>query len=537
MEKRILKERGLVSIRMNTLHIDSRKDFGRHSYSGKLRSCKTAGRRFSALFFAVFFAFSMMIVVPEFSKAEGQGPDVNAEGYCVMNAATGEVVCGKNQYVKFYPASITKILTALIIYENLPEEDLDNVLSFSHDAVVTNLTRDSSTLSPVAKEGEQMTVDQALHGMMLASANECANALAEYLCGSNEAFAVMMNNRIAEMGIEGSHFANPSGLDDENQYTTAYDMAVIARTALANPKVKALMSVNDYVLPATNLCKERAMHSGHALINGSYHYETEDEISFSGKGGLTDWAGRTLVTYADRGDTALIITLMKDKVGWEITDTEVLMDFAFPYLDHKVPEVIFEERDEVITTFQDTNLYQFMGTYTLVTAILKPGEELRCTGKYLDWYRVEYANAVHYVPLKNVNLCEEDETKEDREPTSGRGKHPEKETLDPNLFYADPEDPSWKAESAPYDLSAPESHGAFLNILSEHYVAADDLSTFRILLIVGGAALLGIILLVGSLIFEAYQLHVENREQKRRKMNSHKLVLRMGNPRRQKKDR
>ena len=509
----------------------SRSVSGRIKYSSGTGSVRKTGRRISALFFAVIFVALTLYGLPRTAKAEVAGPDVNAEGYCVMDADTGEVICGKNQYAKYYPASITKILTALIIYENLPASDLNNVLSFSHDAVVTNLTKDSSTLSPVAKEGEQMTVDQALHGMMLASANECANALAEYLAGSNAEFANMMNARIAQMGLEGSHFANPSGLDDTEQYTTAYDMAVIARTALQNPSVKALMSVNDYVLPATNLCGERAMHSGHALINKSYHYETEAEIAYSGKGGLTDWAGRTLVTYADRGDKRLIITLMKDKVGWEITDTMVLMDFAFPYLDHKIPEVKFEERNEAITTFpdRDTNLYQFMGTYTLVTAILKPGEEMFCVGRYQDWYQVQYAGLTAYVPVDQVNPCREDETKEGDEETRKPTKpHVEKETLDPELFYQDPDDPDWKDGEVAFDLTAPESKGVFLNILSEHYVANDDLSVFRILLIVAGVALIGLVLLIGSLIFEMYQLHTENKERKRRKMASHKIVLRMG---------
>ena len=146
---------------------------------------------------------------------------IEAEGGIVIDADSGAVLFGKNLHQTFYPASITKVLTALITLENC---DLDEQVTFSHDAVY-NVESGSSNANLEA--GDVLSVKDCLYALMIQSANEAGNALAEHISGSREAFAELMNQRAAELGCQDSHFANPSGLNDENHYTSAYDMALI----------------------------------------------------------------------------------------------------------------------------------------------------------------------------------------------------------------------------------------------------------------------------------------------------------------------
>ena len=206
----------------------------------------------------------------QFVQAELVGPDVCGEGYCVLNWETGEVVLSKNKDEKLYPASITKVLTALVVVENV--EDLNEIVTFS-DYAIESLTSNSSTLNPVAQIGEQMTVYDALHGMLLISGNECATALAEHVAGSEEAFAKMMTERAKEIGANNSNFVNAHGLHHDEHYTTPYDMALIFCEALRNERFSEIIQTVDYVIPATNKTAARILKMGHAMVNGTEHYE------------------------------------------------------------------------------------------------------------------------------------------------------------------------------------------------------------------------------------------------------------------------
>ena len=148
-----------------------------------------------------------------------------------MEEETGAILYEKNVDTSYYPASITKILTALLALEN---SDLDEVVTFSSDAVFGTELGSSSISRDL---DEQMTMEQCLYGMMLESANECAYAIAEHVGGGDvNVFIDMMNEKAQELGCKNTHFSNPNGLPDENHYTSAYDMALIARAAYANSK-------------------------------------------------------------------------------------------------------------------------------------------------------------------------------------------------------------------------------------------------------------------------------------------------------------
>ncbi len=175
----------------------------------------------------------------------------------------------KNEDQPYYPASITKILTALIVLEHC---SLDEEVTFSHDDVY-NVEAGSSTAG--IDEGDVLTVRDCLYALMLASANESANALACHVSGSREAFAELMNQTAESLGCTGSHFANPSGLNDENHYTTAHDMALITRAAIQNPDFLEIDGARNYKLPPTKRNLEGGYVNHHRMLvkNTSVYYQ------------------------------------------------------------------------------------------------------------------------------------------------------------------------------------------------------------------------------------------------------------------------
>ena len=254
------------------------------------------------------------------------GVTIQADGGIVMEAGTGTVLYGKNMDQPYYPASITKILTALIVIESC---DLDEIVTFSHDAVY-NVEADSSSAG--IDEGDQLTVRDCLYALLLASANESANALAEHVSGTREAFADLMNQRAASLGCTGSHFANPSGLNDENHYTTAHDMAKIAQAAIQNPTFVEICGSRTYRLPNMKRAPAEKFPDGYPIANHHKMWNRNDAAyyngAFCGKTGYTSLAGNTLVTCAKRGDMTLIAVVLNGHLT-HYTDTKAMLDFGF----------------------------------------------------------------------------------------------------------------------------------------------------------------------------------------------------------------
>lgn len=186
-----------------------------------------------------------------------QGDAVQADSAIVMDADTGAVLYAKDIDQELYPASITKIMTALLALEN---GNLDDVVTFSEYAVYS-IEYGSSHLG--LTEGEELTLEQCLYGILLASANEISNAVAEHIGGDVETFADMMNQRAEELGCTHTHFVNPHGLHDENHYTTAHDMALIMQEALKNPKFCEIIGTEEYFFPETNLVDEKRYFINH----------------------------------------------------------------------------------------------------------------------------------------------------------------------------------------------------------------------------------------------------------------------------------
>ncbi len=247
-------------------------------------------------------------------------PTVQSEGAVLLNANTGEVLFEKNGTTRFYPASITKLMTALLTVENC---SLSDTVTFSKTAT-TNLESGAVTLS--LTEGDQLTVEQCLYGLLLKSANEIANGLAEHISGSVSSFADKMNARAKELGCTDTHFANPNGLNDTEHYTTPRDMALIARAAFQNSTVAKIASTLSYEFPATKKASARTITMGHKMLypKDSRYYKG----IVAGKTGYTSKAGNTLATCAERDGVRLIAIIMKSSQT-HYEDTKALLDYGF----------------------------------------------------------------------------------------------------------------------------------------------------------------------------------------------------------------
>lgn len=250
-------------------------------------------------------------------------PEIIGEAALLIEADSGVVLYEKNSRFSMYPASITKLLTALLVFENC---SLDEMVPFSHNAVFS-LPAGASHIA--INPGEELSVEHCLYGLLLASANEVANALAEYVGGSMDEFAIMMNNRMKELGAKSTNFVNPSGLHDDNHYTTCYDMALLCRELISNKAFLKINGTTSYIIPPTNLQPlKRPINTTHKLLKkGTTNYSG----AFGGKTGYTDLAGNTLVTFAERDGMTLICIVMKSDSTHIYSDTTALLDYGFSY--------------------------------------------------------------------------------------------------------------------------------------------------------------------------------------------------------------
>lgn len=247
-------------------------------------------------------------------------PEIQSEGAVVIDASTGNILYGKNERNRFYPASTTKLMTAMLVLERA---GLNDTVTFSKTAT-TNL--ESGAVSLNLTEGDKLTVEQCLYALLLKSANEVGNGLAEHVAGSVSGFADLMNQKAAALGCTGTHFANPHGLNDSNHYTTPYDMALIGRAAFQNETLCKIATTATYQIPATKKAAARTITMGHKMVhpNDSRYYEG----IIGGKTGYTSLAGNTLVTGAQRDGVRLVAVVMKSK-STHYEDTKALLDYGF----------------------------------------------------------------------------------------------------------------------------------------------------------------------------------------------------------------
>ena len=232
--------------------------------------------------------------------------DENTPGYqsddyadLLINDSTNEVLRSYRCFEKNYPASLTKVMTALLVLEH---GNLDDEITLEHDIV---LTEDGAVVSTLSK-GDTVSVDDVFHGLLIKSANDCAVILAEYIAGSEEAFVDMMNQRAVELGATHTHFANPHGLHEEDHYTTAYDLYLIFKEAVQYDTFVDVVSTKDYTMTYTTAdgreVSEYMQSTNHYLLN---EYPVPDGVTmFGGKTGTTSMARSCLMlmTENDEGE-------------------------------------------------------------------------------------------------------------------------------------------------------------------------------------------------------------------------------------------
>jgi D-alanyl-D-alanine carboxypeptidase (penicillin-binding protein 5/6) len=190
----------------------------------------------------------VLIVVTNFLfcvNVFGSEPNVSAEAIYSAELSTGKVLFEKNSHEKMYPASTTKVMTALLVIENC---ELTDTATASYNAI-SIIPSGYSTAN--IQVGETLTIEDLLYALMLPSANEAANVLAEHVAGSIASFATMMNTRAEELGCENTHFVNANGIHNEDHYSTAYDLYLIAKEAMKSDTFRKIVSTTSYTLPAT----------------------------------------------------------------------------------------------------------------------------------------------------------------------------------------------------------------------------------------------------------------------------------------------
>ena len=264
----------------------------------------------------------MILAAARPARAEGE-LQLASQTAVLMDADTGVVLYEKNMHDTMYPASITKIMTAMLAIQHLEPEQ---VLTVSQTAV-NAVPRTSSHISLQA--GERLTVRDALYAIGMESANDAANVLAEAVSGSLEAFAEEMTRQAQTLGAMNTHFANANGLPDSQHFTTAYDMALITAAALKQEGLATYFSTVSYTFPATNLSPARSFSNKDRLLpGGQYYYEGV----LMAKTGWTTSAQGTFAAVVKQGDTTLVaITLKSPLLEDKYKDTHKLMDYGFTH--------------------------------------------------------------------------------------------------------------------------------------------------------------------------------------------------------------
>ena len=248
------------------------------------------------------------------------GPQIGAQAAILMDANTGVILYSKNIHERLYPASTTKIMTALLAMEN---GSLDDMVEFSHEAVFS-VPADGSNMG--MDEGESITLEECLYGIMVASANEAANAAGEYVSGSIDDFVALMNKRAEEMGCTDTHFMNTNGLHDPEHYTSAYDLALISSYFFRNEMLCKISNTDRHHFePTPTQPDDFYKKNKHQLINGEIPY---DGI-LGGKTGYTDNSRQTLVTCAEQNGMRLVCVVLKEESPDQFTDTAELFDYGF----------------------------------------------------------------------------------------------------------------------------------------------------------------------------------------------------------------
>lgn len=275
------------------------------------------------------------------TKSSQQNIELYSKGAVLLDSNTGKILYGKNENTKLYPASTTKILTSILAIENCK---LTDKITASYDAV---MSIPSGYSNAAIQPGETLTCQELLDMFLIHSANEVGNILAEHISGSIENFAILMNNKASELGCTNTHFTNPSGIHDEEHYSTAYDMALIARYCMKNDTFRNIVSKVSCTIEPTEKYQERYFRNTNDLIDPASKYYYENTIGI--KTGYTSQAKHCLISGCLKNDFELItVVLGANSSAERYSDTTNL--FEYGYSNYKIQKIATENSkiDEII---------------------------------------------------------------------------------------------------------------------------------------------------------------------------------------------
>lgn len=261
--------------------------------------------RFPALFAAVTLLVTLFLPM---SAAALEDPGLTCRNAILLDATYDEILYDKGARDKVYPASITKVMTALLVLEAVDAGQLTLQTSITATAEALEVPEGSSTAK--IQVGDTYTVEQYLYCLLLPSGNEVAQILAIAVDGSVDAFVDRMNQRAEELGCEGTHFANPHGFHDPDHYTTAYDITRFMKAAMEYDLFQTILTSPNYTLPANGVSEERIIRNTNALTSNWTYTQYLYGPGTGGKTGTTDEAGNCLVETAQEGDMSLISVIL-----------------------------------------------------------------------------------------------------------------------------------------------------------------------------------------------------------------------------------
>lgn len=278
------------------------------------------------LFLTVFFCFILMFFTYSFGS---ENLNLNALSAVLIDSDTGNILYEKNINKKMYPASTTKILTAILAIENL---DLDKIIVVTKTGI--DIPWDSARVN--LQVGEVITVKDLLYCSLVTSGNDAANMLAEAVSGSVQKFASLMNKKALELGCKNTHFVNPHGYHNSDHYTTTSDMIKILEYALKNETFKNICETKKYVVKKTNkyIVDRKLINTNKLIVNKAENPNSRYyKYALGGKTGSTDEAGSCLIAWSKKEDENLLVAAFKssfiNKEDKRYTDSTSLFEYGF----------------------------------------------------------------------------------------------------------------------------------------------------------------------------------------------------------------
>lgn len=320
-----------------------------------------------------------------------QGPNIYSESGIVMDIDSGAILYAKNIDDQHYPASITKVATALLA---LKIYKMDEVVKFTWDDISFLEYGDAHI---AMKENEEISMEDAMCGMLLASANEVSHAIGAHMKGGYDEFVKLLNETTRDIGCKNSHWVNTYGLHDPEHYTSVRDMALIGSEAFKYKKFREIINTYEHVIPETELTNEkRYVHQNHKMIrewdNRYYEY------CVGGKTGYTDQALTTLITFATKDDVNLVAVVMRTHGGGNnaYTDTKEILNYGFDNFTKVDVSDIVEKNEKIseIEGFSYVMLPTGVDKGNLESSFVLPTEEGDRTGKMSFTYEGQEVGTV-----------------------------------------------------------------------------------------------------------------------------------------------